>query len=240
MKLKSLKSLSKEHNGNKINKIKLRKILSLIESTSLQKQIKTFFPPVEIGSITLVDQIVLLTIDELLRPNIFLEIGTFKGYTTRLMLNNSYASMIYSIDLPKNNHINKIQFNQEKVSKDGDYNDQYLRYIYSISNQIYLSNLPENALSRLKLIECDSRKLDFRHEIGLIDLAFIDGGHTYEIIKSDTENVMNNMKEGVIIWHDYSSDTHSDVTKYLQSISDKLKIFHIIGSLCAFTIVLDE
>ena len=141
LKMNSLISLLKEHKGNTINNIKLRQILSLIENVSFKKQIKTFFPPIEIGSITLVDQIVLLTIDEILRPKTFLEIGTFKGYTTRLMLNNSYARNIYSIDLPKNSYSNNTDFDQELVSQNGAYNDEYLRYVYSTSDQTYLKNL---------------------------------------------------------------------------------------------------
>ena len=69
------------------------------------------------------------------------------------------------------------------------------------------------------MIKHDSTELDFPREIGTIDFAFIDGGHTEEIVASDTEGVFSCMEKGVIVWHDYKSGIHSDVTKYLQKQS---------------------
>ena len=38
----------------------------------------------------------------------------------------------------------------------------------------------------------------------MVDLIVIDGGHGYDVVKSDTENALRiiNRERGVIIWHD--------------------------------------
>ena len=37
-----------------------------------------------------------------------------------------------------------------------------------------------------------------------MDLIFIDGGHTYELIKNDSELAFQMIsKNGIIFWHDY-------------------------------------
>lgn len=52
-----------------IHTIKLRTLLELREPQNELRQIRIMFPPIEIGSITLVDQIVLLALIELVNPS---------------------------------------------------------------------------------------------------------------------------------------------------------------------------
>ena len=70
------------------------------------------------------------------------------------------------------------------------------------------------------------------------DLIFIDGGHTYSVIKNDTEKSFNMLNtNGIILWHDYvlGKESAKDVVKYLNAISKEKKIYHIKNtSLCFF------
>jgi len=80
-----------------VREIKLKDLLNLRKPEQATREIRTTFPPVTIGSVTLVDQIVLLCLDELVAPSYILEIGTFQGFTTRLLARNSAAHLIYSV-----------------------------------------------------------------------------------------------------------------------------------------------
>ncbi|WP_346286189.1 class I SAM-dependent methyltransferase [Zoogloea sp.] len=220
-----------------IHTIKLKDLLNLRAPQDLCRDISTAFPSVTIGSITLVDQIVLLCLDELLRPEGILEIGTFQGFTTRLLAKNSAARTIYSVDLPPTTQTLIDTPEAGKVLSDGDYNDDYLRDLQNRSGEIYLNNLPPAERSRISLIKADSTQLDFAATFGPIEFAFIDGGHHYDIVRSDTEKVASIMKRGVIVWHDFSSGIHSDVTRYLADRASTNRIFHVHGSLCAFQLV---
>jgi len=86
-------------------------------------------------------------------------------------------------------------------------------------------------------VQADSTEISFLSLNGPIDFIFIDGGHESHIIRSDTENALNTMKSGLVIWHDYASGLHSDVADFLVELSQTRPIFHIVNSLVAFCIV---
>lgn len=224
--------LSSYNNG--INEIKLKDLLTLKNICSADQQISTLFPPVEIGSITLVDQIVLLSLLKIAPPQTILEVGTYLGYSTTLLALNSDAK-IYSLDLP-NDACVETQFDNEKILTDGNVNDDFLRHTQSIEGAVYLENLSHEQRGRVNLIKKDSTQVNFLQAFGELDYIFVDGGHAYDIIQSDTENALQAVRQGIVIWHDYASGIHSDVTQYLNSRND-LKIFHVKNSLCAFAFV---
>jgi hypothetical protein len=73
-------------------------------------------------------------------------------------------------------------------------------------------------------------------EFGNAEFVFIDGGHEASIIEADTNNARSIVSEGVIVWHDFGSNIHNDVTDYLKKENNR-KIFHVKGSLCAFEFI---
>ncbi len=235
--MQQLRILSESFKKVGIHSIKLRNLLELRDHENETKQIKTMFPPVDIGSITLVDQIILLALIELVDPERILEIGTYQGYTTRLFVNNSNAKEILSVDLPQSELVTNVAVDVQRILKDGDYNDDYLRAIQNSTGAKYLTGLNSDDVDRVKLIKCDSTKINYDDSVGNVQFAFIDGGHNYDIIKKDTVNVLSQIKSGVIVWHDYSSAIHSDVTKYLHEYSESNQVFFVQGGLCAFQVV---
>lgn len=55
-------------------------------------------------------------------------------------------------------------------------------------------------------ILCDSRKLDTTSYAKSMDFIFVDGDHSYELVKNDTEKAFEMLREGgVIVWHDYAA-----------------------------------
>lgn len=61
---------------------------------------------------------------------------------------------------------------------------------------------------RVCQIYCDSTQWDdSNYPDGFFDTAFIDGGHTPEIVASDTRKALRLVRPGgLIIWHDYNQD----------------------------------
>jgi len=58
-----------------------------------------------------------------------------------------------------------------------------------------------------------------------VDLVYIDRGHTYNVIKSDTENALKIIaNHGIIVWDDYGL-AHPDVKLFLDKLSFKKELF---------------
>lgn len=220
-----------------INNIKLRALLSEQEKQNLSPVMRSLMPPVEIGSITLVDQIVLLSLAKLISAERVVEIGTYLGYTTALFAMNTDAK-IFSIDLPKTLQDDET-FEKELVLSDGNYNDEFLRSKQNKEGEIYLNFLSDDELENISLIKADSTSINFSKEFEFADLVFIDGGHERSIVERDTLNARSIVKNGVIVWHDFGSTIHNDVSSFLLQAKDR-KIFHVLGSLCAFEFICND
>ena len=219
---------------NGINEIKLKDLLALREKFNNQYHINSMFPPIEIGSITLVDQIVLLSLIDIFKPASIVEIGTYLGYTTSLFAMNSDAKII-TIDLPAaKDSGTEWSFDPTKILKDGDQNDNFLRVQQNSQGLKYISKLSEDQKKRIEFVKEDSTEISFKDRFGSTDMIFIDGGHNYSIVQQDTKNAESCVDRGVIVWHDYGSNLHSGVNTLLRENTSK-KIFHISGSLCAFS-----
>ena len=220
-----------------VNEIKLKTLLTEQEKRNVNPLIRTLMPPSEIGSITLVDQIVLLSLAKLTSSQRIVEIGTYLGYSTALLAMNLDAQ-IFSIDLPRFDD-SKRSFDEKLIRADGNYNDDYLRSKQNNKGEIYIEYLSNEERSKISLIKADSTSLDFKKEFGYADYVFIDGGHEKSIVEKDTLNARSIVKNGVIIWHDFGSKIHNDVSSFLLKECDR-KIFHVSGSLCAFELINEE
>ena len=162
--------------------------------------------------------------------NIF-EFGTCSGKTTYLMaLNSSEDAKITTITLDPNK-LNNIQ----KFDKD---NKSSFRNLIneSIYNKFLFSGTPEEKKIKVIFINSvDFINTEFKEKI---DFIFIDGGHTYSVVKNDSEKSFEMLKpNGIILWHDYvpGKRSSSDVVKYINSILDKKKIYKIKHtSLCFY------
>ncbi len=159
------------------------------------------------------------------------EFGTCSGKTTYLMaLNSDKDSKIYTVTLSPLD-ANKIH------KKDGDNKIAQKNAINeSVYNKFLFSDEPEE--KKIEIIFMNSLKFDEKNFLNKMDLIFIDGGHTFSIIKNDSEKAFKMIKsKGVILWHDYNLGKRSskDVVRYLNSISKEKKIFKIKNtSLCFY------
>jgi hypothetical protein len=217
--------------------IKPKSIFSILDG-SINFKVDT--PSVEIGGLSLLESSILVSLLKMLKAKYVFEFGTYFGSTTKLFSQNTeYNSKIYTIDIDISKQepiISKIDIDNKEYLRNGKINDQYLIYLlkkkgpYKINNQ-------RNILKKIKLLKLDSNFLDVRKLklINKFDLIFVDGGHDYETIMSDTKkSLLMRKKDSIIVWHDYKSKIHTDVTKYLNNFNKKKKIFHIKNTMLAF------
>ena len=162
--------------------------------------------------------------------NIF-EFGTCSGKTTYLMALNS---------LPETK-INSITIGPKEVGElEKNKNDNNISYRNVINESIYESFLFSGSDVEKKINVIFENSLNFDHFKfkDQMDLIFIDGGHTYSVIKSDTEKSFEMLKKsGIILWHDYvpGKTSSKDIVKYLNEISKNKKIYKIKNtSFCFF------
>ena len=95
----------------------------------------------------------------------------------------------------------------------------------------------EDVEKKIKVIFKNSLEFNHQEYIGKIDLIFIDGGHTYSVVKNDSEKAFSMLsKNGIILWHDYVPGKQSakDVVKYIHEISKNKKIFSIKDTTLAY------
>ena len=193
-------------------------------------------PPTEIGSITLVDQIVLLSLAKLISAQRIVEIELTWLFCCFICYEFKCAYIFNRF--PKTNQ-KQINFNEKLVHTDGNYNDDFLRSKQNNKREIYLDYLTDNERKNISLVKADSTSINFQEKFGSADLVFIDGGHERSIVEKDTNSARSIVKNGVIIWHDYGSVIHNDVQNFLLDQKDR-KIFHVLGSLCAFELIRNE
>ena len=64
----------------------------------------------------------------------------------------------------------------------------------------------------------------------LVDFAFVDGSHSYDYVKNDTEKLLRLLApSGVIVWHDYCR-AWPGVVRYLNELGTTLPLRYVDGT----------
>jgi hypothetical protein len=188
------------------------------------------FPPVDIGSPTLIESFVILALARIIRPKCLLEFGTYTGYTTSILVRNLEDVEVTTIDFPR---LGGDLPDPEYSLVSGVQNDMYLTSVRDSRGTPYLDALNTKARNRVREVEMDSTSTEmFRLlENNRFDLFFVDGGHSAETVLSDYKLVEAVASErSICIWHDYGSSLHPDVKAGLDSLSTGDNHFPILGT----------
>jgi len=135
------------------------------------------------------------------RPKLFLEVGTFRGCTTRIVLDNVQdSSTIYTIDLP-------VDQERDFTSIPAATDERLIRQ--HVVGLEYRDHPRKGQIHQVFGNTFDP--VTWEGIPGGVDFAFIDASHSYEAVKNDSENVGRKMDESaVIVWHDFTEGDSSE------------------------------
>lgn len=144
-----------------------------------------------------------------------LEFGTFRGRTT------------YNLALNCETEITTVDIGHVLGQAiDVEVNIEKQQYASHTTGELFL-DAPAEIRSRIKQMRGDSTKLDYSPLYGKMGLVIVDGGHSYEVCKSDSEQALRLIKEGgIIIWDDYGP-FWPGVTKALNELSSRIKLYYL-------------
>jgi len=166
----------------------------------------------------------ILEIVHLSRAKRILEIGTSSGGTTwHLAANMAVGGTVITVDLPPT------------TSTSGNYSPANLATERPTQTQLGRAFQGTSEEASIRLVLTDSAKLTQDMVGEKVDIVFIDGAHTYEHAKSDTETAMKLLKPGgYLMWHDYFV-FHPDygVYRYLHELAQAMPIYRLCDSLAA-------
>ena len=223
----------KEIDISEVHKIfKSDKISSNLKGPKKDVIIKSFCIPAEnkvIGMTSDYESWILASLSKI--SNKIFEFGTCSGKTTFLMaLNSNEKTKIYTItlNLEMSKNIKKETLDN-KISFRNIINESvYEKFLFS-GNEVE---------KKINVIFENSMNFNENNYKNYFDLIFIDGGHTFSVVKNDSEKSFKMIsKNGIILWHDYvpGKESAKDVVKYLNLISKEKKIYNIKNtSLCFF------
>jgi hypothetical protein len=165
------------------------------------------------GSLPLCDLLALLSVLVSRSPQTVLEIGTFNGYTTRLMALNLPGAEIHTIDLPEN-------FSDSGAGMPKD--DWHLISGRRVGSEYRA----DPSITSVKQHFGDTAEYVFP----AAEIFFIDGSHTYAYVRNDTEKALMSSATKVLIWHDCDQN-HPEVTRWLvEMIHNGYPVRHIEGT----------
>lgn len=160
------------------------------------------------------------------KPRGIFEFGTFDGTTTlQMAVNAPDDCRVFTLNLPPN-HSDTVLPSSEQ--------DKRVHPNVAGSGQAFQDE-PEK--TRIVELFGDSAIFDFTPYHERSDFVFVDAGHEYEYVKSDTNTALKLLPRegGIIAWHDFPNAP--GVCAWLEELSRKMKIYHIKGTRLAFTII---
>jgi hypothetical protein len=143
------------------------------------------------------------------KPSTIVEVGTYRGTTTRLLLENaSPDARVYTIDLPLGVDLEKL-----KASSD----ERLIQH--RVVGAEYWSHPRASQVTQILGDTMTANTWEAVPEG--VGFAFIDASHSYEAVRNDTERLRPKLQpEAVILWHDYSETVSAErgVGKYVREL----------------------
>jgi hypothetical protein len=187
-------------------------------------QVKLRMMKHEDGMLPYGDALGLLSILATANPSEVLEIGTYMGHTSRAMAENLETATIHTLDLPPD-------FSTENDTQNLLPKDDF----HLISRRIVGREFKQQPFeNRIVQHFGDTALMDFT-QMGRPTFFFIDGSHTYEYCKNDSEKCFALCpRDGTFVWHD-CSEMHPGVIKFiLEWRSLGRNLVHIQGTELAY------
>jgi predicted O-methyltransferase YrrM len=150
----------------------------------------------------------------------YFEIGTWRGESVCNVA--QFTKECYTLNLPKDTIFN--------LTKNKNYANQH---------GFFSKNNP-----KINHLEGDSKTFDFDALNKKFDLIFIDGNHTFEYVKNDTQKVFEHLlKENtIVVWHDYGHSPEKIRPEVALGILEGVpeiyhnRLYHVSNTKCAIFI----
>jgi predicted O-methyltransferase YrrM len=168
----------------------------------------------EYGGVSLLEAKILAASIQLLKPRVLFEIGTYNGGSTvQLALNAPEDAVIHTIDLPDDHPLRGDQSNVDVAP-------QRVGHCY----------LTSSVAGKIRQHYGNTAEFEFSPFAGKCDWIFIDAAHTYEYVKSDTQNALDMLRPGgVIFWHDVNLAFPGNC-RALEEFAAKVPIVRVLGT----------
>lgn len=172
----------------------------------------------EYGGVSHLEARILAASIRLLEPRVLFEIGTFNGATTRqLAVNAPEGAVVHTIDLPVDHPLrgdrSTVDVAPERVGE-------------------AYRGTPEEA--KIRQLYGNTLDFDFSPYRRGVDWIFVDAAHTYEAVRSDSENALRMIRPGgVIFWHDVSRRFAGNC-RALSEVAARWPVHHLAGTSLAF------
>lgn len=141
-----------------------------------------------------------------------LEIGTWYGKTTYEIASKFPEKTIFTMDYMEDDLVLNEHETKHRASKED------------------LCKYPkEEALGNVNFIYANSHTYDFNQFLN-VDFFFIDGDHSFDGVKIDTEKSIDYLKShngGMIAWHDVHTKNLTQVPDYMQYLSKSVDIYYL-------------
>ncbi len=175
------------------------------------------------------DLISLCQLCHCVNPRRIFEIGTLRGYTALHMAMNTVPECeILTLDLPKDGHTKMVSKLRTTLMDDVHCEMPVTEYYFAGTRQE----------RKIRLLFGDSAEFDFSPYQHNIDLFFVDGAHSYDYVRSDSERALRCVRPGgVIAWHDFGRVGLNEVSRYILELSQSLQIYSVPGGSLAFAVV---
>jgi len=185
------------------------------------------YTPLDRGaaSMTSDESVLLTTLVALLKPRTIFEIGTFRGNTTRTLARNlPEGGRIFTLDLPPDQYDSS---DLRQHSSDLD-NVQLSASHKPAIGDLYQKD-PE-VRDRVTQLLGSSASFDYSPYLGKIDFFFIDGAHSYDFVKNDTEKALPCLSPGgVVLWHDLKGGFRG-IVQFFEEFGATHELHHFKGT----------
>jgi hypothetical protein len=177
------------------------------EALPADSSVEVLEPQAEDGNVSPLEVLLLSGLVRIFKPLRLFEIGTFDGRTTLNMAANSPAeSKVFTLDLPQGELQSALL---PLARRDAAFIDK------PVSGSRFRGTPHERKITQLL---GDSARFDFSPFKGAMNFVFIDGSHSCEYVRSDTDQALAMLAngKGVLVWHDYGE--YKGVTKALNEL----------------------
>jgi hypothetical protein len=195
---------------------------SILEEGGTQPAITIWATPQVARSISLHEAICLAVLMKRSSARRVFEFGTYRGIsTTQLALNLAADGRVLTLDLPVDDLNTKFELDtigEVEVVKDARKGDL----------------IPDHLRARIEFIQQDSALFDPTPYENSMDLVFVDGAHTPEYVKNDSEKAWRMLRPGgILCWHDCRFNSPG-VVRFLRECSYEPR--RILGGSIAFAV----